>query len=477
MIRNPPAVGHKVRLRSDAVMASHAYDEAVSRVADLGRRLTARRWALFDLGVATALVLATAQSPHGGLWWLAAAPMVAGVLVRRPRPMLAVGLTGVGAVLHHLDTSVGFAPLDLAFPLAIYTLAASEHPRRRSLIVVGLAVTAVAALSLLHVLTAPTPDFDAGTTPGVAKSDLLRGAQAQKKTANPDAFTEPKPFAPTKPEQGDGSSSAVGILSDTVSAGIGVALVLGLAFAVGDGVRSRRAHLRTLETRAADLEREQQQRVALATAAERARITRELHDVVAHGLSVMVVQAQGGAAALHRHPERTADALQNVIATGRASLAEMRRLLDVVRHNPVDDVQLAPQPGVSSLPDLVDRVRAAGTPVTFTVEGDPVALPVTTDLSVYRIAQEALTNTIKHAGGASAVVRLGFTADRLEIEVTDDGTSSRHPDGEGNGLRGIAERTALLGGEFTAGPLEAGGFQVRAVLPLDADRDVDGVAG
>jgi signal transduction histidine kinase len=246
-------------------------------------------------------------------------------------------------------------------------------------------------------------------------------------------------------------------------------LVLGLALAFGDGVRSRRAHLRTLEQRAADLEREQHQRTALAAAAERARITRELHDVVAHALSVMVVQAQGGAAALRRHPDRTETALQNVIATGRTSLAEMRRLLDLVRQDPSGNPQRAPQPGVDALPELIDGVRAAGTPVTFTVEGNPVPLPLTVDLSAYRIAQEALTNTIKHSGGqgVSARVRIAYRPHEIELEVTDDGKGPGDQAREGNGLRGIAERVAVLGGELSVGPLETRrGFRVNATLPL-----------
>jgi signal transduction histidine kinase len=180
------------------------------------------------------------------------------------------------------------------------------------------------------------------------------------------------------------------------------------------------------------------------------------------------VQAQGAAATLRRHPDRAADALQNVITTGRDSLTEMRRLLELVRREPIEDSDLAPRLGVGALPELVDRVRAAGTPVSFTVDGEPVPLPLSVDLSAYRIAQEALTNTIKHAGaGASAAVRLDFQPDALVIEVSDDGVGgSAPPDGDGTGLRGIAERIAMLGGEWTAGPGPSAGFRVWARLPL-----------
>jgi signal transduction histidine kinase len=243
-------------------------------------------------------------------------------------------------------------------------------------------------------------------------------------------------------------------------------LLVVLAFVLGSGVRGRREHLRVLEQRAADLERERDQRAALATAAERARIIRELHDVVAHGLSVMVVQAQGGAAALHRHPDRTAVALRHVVGTGRASLVEMRRLLGVLRRDPAADAELVPQPGIGILPALVDQVRAAGTEVSLRVEGQPEPLPPGVDLSAYRIVQEALTNVLKHAGsGARVSVRLAFAPDQVEIEVTDDGPPLASTVEGGAGLRGIAERVGMFGGRLRAGPVEGGGFRVHAVLP------------
>jgi signal transduction histidine kinase len=173
---------------------------------------------------------------------------------------------------------------------------------------------------------------------------------------------------------------------------------------------------------------------------------------------------------LHRHPDRTETALRDVIATGRGSLAEMRRLLGVVRGEP----RFAPQPGVGTLPVLVDQVRAAGTPVAWRIDGTPVPLPAGVDLSAYRIVQEALTNTRKHAGtGAAATVALTFHPDRLEIDVADDGpgpapiSGGDVSGGDGSGLRGIAERVAMLGGALSVGPRAGGGFGVRAVLPLD----------
>ncbi|MEV6492163.1 histidine kinase, partial [Actinoplanes sp. NPDC051633] len=245
-------------------------------------------------------------------------------------------------------------------------------------------------------------------------------------------------------------------------------LLLFAAYAVGDGIRSRRAHLAAVEQRTADLAREERQRAALAVAAERARITRELHDVVAHGMSVIVVQAQGAAAALERHPDRTATALQHVIETGRSSLAEMRRLLNAGRTDVAGDAQLTPLPGISAVPALVDQLRAAGMPINLHIEGVPEVMPAAVDLSGYRIVQEALTNTLKHAGpGAAAHVLLEFDPDCLRVEVADDGTGlAEGADGRGNGLRGIAERVAMLGGTLDIGGRGSAGFRLCATLPL-----------
>jgi signal transduction histidine kinase len=366
-------------------------------------------------------------------WWLLGALCVAGLVIQHRWPLPGVVLAGLGAGGHLLNPRIGPLPLDLAAPIALYTLATLARSRRTP----WLAVTAMAVAT--YVLTF------AGQYAADRGAPAYPGAKA--------TVAEPVVDVET--------------LLSAAKASVGVLLVLGLSMAIGVGTRNRRALLVTLEQRAADLEREQDQRAALATAAERARITRELHDIVAHGLSVMVVQAQGAAAAQARHPDRTAAALQDIIATGRASLAEMRRLLGVVREAP----QLAPQPGIAALPALVDQVRAAGTRVRLDVEGEPVPLPAGVDLSAYRIVQEALTNTLKHAGpGAQALVRLGFTAERLEVEVSDDGAAEPvlSTVDNGNGLRGIAERVGMLHGELTAGPGPEGGFRVRALLPIEA---------
>jgi signal transduction histidine kinase len=248
---------------------------------------------------------------------------------------------------------------------------------------------------------------------------------------------------------------------------LGALLVAG--WAAGFGTRNRRAYLHQLAERARHLEREREQSDALAVEAERGRISRELHDVVAHGLSLIVIQAQGGEAALDGSPAETRAALAAIVHTGRASLADMRRVLGALGEA---GHAWHPQPGLAHLPALVDQVRRTGTGVRLDVGGVEAALPAPVDLSAYRIVQEALTNVMKHAGpGASASVALAYAATALDIRVTDDGPAvpvrGTRP---GNGIGGMRERIRLLGGQFTAGPRPGGGFEVHAVLPIEASR-------
>jgi signal transduction histidine kinase len=371
-------------------------------------------------------------------WWLAAAPAIMALLIRRRWPLPAFLLAAASASAHLLDTDMPRLPIDLAAVITLYTLASLTRSRRIGAAALAVALVALVALSLATALGTGQPDA------GHGKEATLLASPWQS-----------------------------GLLVATLSSSSVPALLLGIAFAAGDNTRTRRQYLTTLERRAADLEREQNQRAALAVAAERAHITRELHDVVAHGISVMVVQAQGAAAALQRHPERTADALTNVIDTGRTSLAEMRRLLDIARREPGEGPQLAPQPGIGALPTLIDQLRDTGMPVRLRVEGSPVPLPAGVDLSAYRIVQEALTNTLKHAGtGASATVRLAFQTTQLEIDVADNGRGpwTGVPAGDGNGLRGIAERVGALGGSLQAGPRTGGGFAIHVLLPIVATK-------
>jgi signal transduction histidine kinase len=243
-----------------------------------------------------------------------------------------------------------------------------------------------------------------------------------------------------------------------------------LAWVLGDSMRYRRAYYVALEDRAARLERERDIQAQIGAAAERARIARELHDVVAHNVSVMVVQADGAGYALAGEPERARQALTAISATGRQALAEMRRLLGVLRS---DDqaADLAPQPGLDQLRDLLEQTRAAGRTVTFTLEGEPRPLPEGVGLAAYRVVQESLTNVRKHGGiGASVCVLLRFTPSELHVQVTDDGQGAAATgDGAGLGLTGMRERVTVYGGTLAAGPRETGGYRVSATLPLDPD--------
>jgi signal transduction histidine kinase len=372
-------------------------------------------------------------------WWLAAVPAVVAILMRRRWPLAAFLIAAGSAFAHVLDVRLWLVglplmPIDLAVLITLGTLASAARYRRTGLI----ALTCAVAAHLLVLLVA----LDNTVVDGRSVAWMV-------------AATRGGAFTPA--------------LNMTAPP----ALLLCVAWAVGDNIRTQRLRRAAAERHAADLQREQEQRAALAVAAERARITRELHDVVAHGMSVMVVQAQAAEAALRSEPDTAATALGHVIDTGRASLAEMRRLLGVVRRASDAGPQLAPLPGVSALPALIDQVRVAGTPVTLEVDGPPVPLPAAVDLSAYRIVQEALTNTRRHAGnGACATVRLAYGPTQLEIDVADDGKGGRtdrhrtDPHRGGNGLRGIAERVGALGGTVAAGPRAGGGFAVHAVLPM-----------
>jgi signal transduction histidine kinase len=338
--------------------------------------------------------------------------LVVPVTFRRRSPVLAFALAAAGgAGLILLRT--GWVGADVAIVVLLYTLAA-YRPRRES--VAGLAVTLLGSAVALVI-----------GTPGVGVRTLHM------------------------------------FLGGIVILG-GTALV---AWVLGDSMRYRRAYYLALEDRAARLERERDAQARLGAAAERARIARELHDVVAHNVSVMVVQADGARYALESEPERARQALGAISTTGRQALAEMRRLLGVLRSGD-EQADLAPLPGIDQLRDLLDQTRAAGRTVSFTLEGAPRPLPEGVGLAAYRVVQESLTNTRKHGGiGASVTVSLRYTADELIVGVTDDGRgAAADDDGAGLGLTGMRERVGIYGGTVHAGPRPAGGYQVSASLPL-----------
>lgn len=243
-------------------------------------------------------------------------------------------------------------------------------------------------------------------------------------------------------------------------------LIVATPWLVGRGNRTRAQRL-------ALLEREQLQRERAAVGEERARIARELHDVVAHSVGVMVVQAQGAQRMLDPDPERARDALGAIERTGRTALEEMRRSLGVLRR-PDAEAPLAPQPGMGGLGALVEQARASGLAVELVTEGEPAPLPSGVDVSAYRIVQEALTNTLKHAGPVRTRVTVRYGDDGLELEIADDGFAGRAPNGSpvsaegGQGLLGMRERVALYGGHLHAAPRPEGGFVIRASLPFIA---------
>nr|WP_072475413.1 sensor histidine kinase [Amycolatopsis australiensis] len=260
-----------------------------------------------------------------------------------------------------------------------------------------------------------------------------------------------------------------------------LAFGIALCWTLGEFVGARRAYDVEVEARLHLLETERDQATRIAVAEERGRIARELHDVVAHAVSVMVVQADGASYAIESNPELAHRALQTISETGRGALGELRRLLDVLRSDDADGEPRVPQPDAHAIADLAERMRAAGVPVELETDelGD---LPAGVSLGIYRIVQESLTNTLKHAGrGATAAVRVHRTGDLVEVLVSDDG-GGRVPQlaaatarGDqrlpgGNGVIGMRERAHVYGGTLEVGPAPGGGWQVRAALPVRLDK-------
>ena len=256
------------------------------------------------------------------------------------------------------------------------------------------------------------------------------------------------------------TAPVVALISRLGGVGMGLSVALPvLAFWLAGVIVRARSRASALARQNTALQRQAEQ----AAAAERARIARELHDIVAHHLSVIVLQAAGARAS----GQAAGATLEKIENSGRQALAETRRLLGVL-HNPAEETGLGPQPGIGTLDALATSVRTAGLPVNLVISGDHAAVPAAVDVSVYRIVQEALTNVLKHAGPARADVTIGCTAETVTIEVTDNGIGQpgpRSPVG-GQGLTGMRERAAVFGGELAAWPLPGGGFTVRGWLPL-----------
>lgn len=363
---------------------------------------------IVSIFVATRVAQAEGTSVQAGAIALLVVQTVA-LTVRRRWPMAVYSVVGIGTIVYAwlgFPQSVGgFGVL-----IAIYTVAA-HVPLREAIVAAGIYVVGM-ALSLIGF------SRDSGSPFDVVFADFLVNL-----------------------------------------------LALILAWTVGVTIRTRRAYVAALEARAELLEREREDNARLAVALERGRIAREMHDVVAHNVSVVVVQAAAAERLVETDPERARQAMRDVAATGRQALTEMRRLLGVLRDGDASD-DLGPQPGVTELRALASTIEDAGMQVELSVQGEERPLPASAALSVYRIVQEALTNSLRHAGPARARVILRYLPDALEVQVSDNGVGVVPPaEHGGHGLIGMRERVALFGGELTAGPRPEGGYAVVARIP------------
>ncbi|HEU0169852.1 MAG TPA: sensor histidine kinase [Acidimicrobiales bacterium] len=339
------------------------------------------------------------------------------LLWRRPHPAAVLAITWVTMAVHGLLLYEGGGPF-LALLTAVYSVAAFGSPRAARL---GLAAV---------LLVEPVALLDPRDTPYSSWSDV-----------------------------------AVGLL------------ILTAVWVFGDSRRTRREQVEMIEERAVRAERERDEQARLAVREERTRIAREMHDIVAHSVSVMVVQAGAARRLVERDPHAAAEAAGQVEATGRDALREMRRAVGVLRADGEGDVTgasappaaLEPQPALSDVPALVAGYRDAGLDVRLRTDGEPCPLPSGVELAAFRIIQEALTNTIKHAGPARAEVRIVYGPDALTVVVADDGRGAGFEPGPGgHGIVGMRERVTVYDGDLDAGPHPGGGFRVRARLPLEA---------
>lgn len=380
--------------------------------------------------ILTALAIALIEVPYVILAWLFGQ-------IRNPATLVAAGLTGIAMML----------------PIVL---------RRHSpLLMMALMTLAAAA----QVVTVPTPTASVVAVPFCAYTvaRLVDGLIARSVVV---VGAVGALVAPYRWIIGVFGTEPLAVLAAVLTALVCFGLVV-TPYALGrrarDAAAARQAQIEAAAERHRIELSEHEQRALAAEETVRNRIARDLHDVVAHSISVMVVQAEGGRAAATKQPEVAAQALATIAETGRDALGEMRRLVAVLRHGVEGSDDYAPSPTLAELTEMTDRTGA-----TVAVSGTRRDLPATVELTAYRIVQEALTNALKHAGpGAHPRVALAYDPDALRIEVVDSGTGpNRTGDGHGNGLRGMRERVSALGGTFEAGPGSAGGFVVRAALPL-----------
>lgn len=394
------------------------------------RRFFARRPVAMDVVVmawfGVPAVLATVLEPaRPSAVVPTVAVVVAGVAAlawRRRRPVLVAGVIGALAVAC-VAISGSLAGFDLAVGLVVYAVAASRPPRTAWSVAGALVLTSGLAS---WVWEAPVPMVLAADSAETTGTDLRL-------------------------------ASITSLVVFTLA-----------AMAIGTSVRNSRLHLADLVDRANAIARDRDQQAQLARSAERTRIAHEMHDVVAHSLSVMIALADGASAALDRAPDRSRTALAELSGTGRSALADMRRILGVLQG---DDAPLEPQPGVVDVDALVERFRTAGLPVRTSGLGTPLPDDAGVQLAVYRILQESLTNALRHAPGTAGVdVVVRRTPTAVEVDVTDAGATVPRTDagGSGNGLIGMRERAAVYGGTVEAGPTRTG-WRVHAVLPWPGD--------
>jgi len=386
-------------------------------------------------------------------------------LWRTANPQLVDATLALGlAALSLIGLQGGATDVGGREPLSVALLLLESLPlvARRRFPVAVLVITFGA--TLLHILMAP-----AGTTVNEGFGSLVAlysvAERRDRRTSVAAALVVATLFAATIIGKGGLPEGLQGLLQTT--------LVVGLAWALGDLARTRGLFAIAIEDRARLLEAEREERARGAVAAERERIARELHDIVAHHVSVIVIQAGAALRALERRPDQTRTAVEAIDRTGREALVDMRRMVAVLGQGGDEPAgSLAPMPGLDRLGELVEEVRAAGLPVELSVQGERRALDAGVELSAYRIVQEALTNVLKHARGARARIDLRYATHALEIEVVDEGGTGRRdlgdPEHDGRGLIGMHERAAMFGGRLEAGPTPTG-FRVRATLPIEPE--------
>ncbi|MGI8810209.1 MAG: sensor histidine kinase, partial [Acidimicrobiales bacterium] len=357
---------------------------------------------------------------------------------------------------------------DMLLVLVVTAAATLSLTARRRFPLVVLGVTA-AALVVARLLDSPEDDIGFAAVLLAAYTAGAYGAMRRRSwvfavVLGVLALDLARPFLPHLDEHG----ALLGLACELVFN----VPILAVFWAFGVTIRARRENERELEVRAAELERQREENARRAVFDERVRIARELHDVVAHHVSVMGIQAGAARRVMVAHPEKAQDALTSIESASRHAVVELHKMLGFLRQEGEAD-ELAPQPTLRELDELVEQVKQAKLRVEVRREGDPRPLPQTLEVSAYRLVQEALTNTLKHAGASNVTVHLRYRPEALDVEIVDDGRG----DGDGSavgtgghGLIGMRERVAMHGGRLRVGPRPEGGFEVQATFPLDGSR-------